>query len=53
MTKSPPDRLTISFPEDSDVDPDTIDELVEDSDCQSRSEYIRKLLADETADDVS
>lgn len=52
MSKEPPDRLTISLPEDAPIDTSEIDRMVEQSECENRSEYIRQVLAD-AADDVS
>lgn len=51
--KDTPDRVTISLPEDAPIDTDTIDELVSQSECQNRSEYIRQVLADESDPDSS
>lgn len=51
MADEPPDRITVSFPPGAVIDADTIDALVEASDCENRSEWIRKVLAD--ASDIS
>lgn len=48
MGKTPPERTTISFPEDSEIDLSTIDVLVEKSECETRSEWIREQLAEST-----
>lgn len=43
MSKTP-ERTTISFPPDCGLDVDDVDKLVEQSDCESRSEYVRSLI---------
>jgi len=44
MTKEPPERLSISIPPDSDLSADDLDELVEQSEYGSRSEFIRAAI---------
>lgn len=51
MAKEPPERLTISLPQDAPIDTKEIDDLVEQSECQTRSEFIRELLAEAREDD--
>jgi metal-responsive CopG/Arc/MetJ family transcriptional regulator len=50
MAKDPPDRLSVSIPPDSDIDPEAVDELVADSEAESRSELIRQLLREAAED---
>lgn len=46
MTKDPPDRISISIPSDAEIDRRVIERLVEASDAETTSEYIRQLLAE-------
>lgn len=46
MAGDPPDRITVSFPPGAEIDAAEIDRLVEESDCESRSEWIRRVIAD-------
>lgn len=46
MADSPPERTTISFPPDSEIDLDRLDDLVDRGDYESRSELIRQAIAD-------
>lgn len=46
MADEPPERISVSIPSDAELDAETIDELVAKSECESRSEFIRKCIAD-------
>jgi metal-responsive CopG/Arc/MetJ family transcriptional regulator len=48
MTEDPPDRITFSIPPDSDLDEQTLDDLVKQSDASSRSEFIRQAITENT-----
>jgi metal-responsive CopG/Arc/MetJ family transcriptional regulator len=50
MAKEKPERLTISIPENEPIDAETIDELVGQSECGNRSEFIRELLKEAVED---
>ena len=45
------DRLSISLDPDEGIDAEDVDEIVERSDYESRSEYIRELIRADTEDD--
>jgi len=47
MTNDPPERLSISIPPDSPLSTDDLDELVEQSGYQTRSEFIRAAIRGE------
>lgn len=47
------DRITVNLTaDDVELDVEDVDELVERSECSSRSELIRRLLAEELDDDL-
>lgn len=48
MSDGPPERFTVSIPPGSDLDLDDLDDLVEESDHGSRSEYIRAAILDDS-----
>lgn len=48
----PPERFTVSIPDEADFDLDDLDDLVERSEYGSRSEYIRAAIdAEQDGDD--
>jgi Arc/MetJ-type ribon-helix-helix transcriptional regulator len=50
MSDEPPERFTVSLPPGFDLDLDDLDDLVEQSDHGSRSEYIRAAILDDGDD---
>jgi metal-responsive CopG/Arc/MetJ family transcriptional regulator len=51
MAKDPPERFSISLPADADLDLDQLDEIVEASEYETRSEYIREAILYPDEDD--
>jgi len=47
MTKDPPERLSVSIPPGSPLSADELDELVEQSEYGSRSEFVRAAIRGE------
>jgi len=44
----PPERVTFSLPPNGELNLDLLDKLVEESDAESRSEYIRRAINNQT-----
>lgn len=50
MSDRPPDRMTISLPPGFDLDREQLDDLVENSEFSSRSEFVREAIRDAIED---